>query len=212
MFFIYLNFKDALLSGDIDLVWGAGVLPDSDIRDIINSPQYQERIRVFHSDVIQNKMMILNSGMPPFNDINVRKAVIRKWIGERCISYCTHFTNIFLSHLLPPLQWPMTDAIQKNVIVEKELNGLAKTVDNIFPLEAPFCDIDLTPKWDYDLEKAAFLSCIEQTGSNSKSFALGLGLGLGIPLAIMSTMAFVYYKKNDKLQAELKVRGDAEVA
>ena len=70
--------KAALLSGDIDLVWGAGVLPDADINEISDDPNLKETIRVFHSDAIQNKMMILNSGSPPFDDINVRKAVIRE--------------------------------------------------------------------------------------------------------------------------------------
>ena len=67
-----------MLSGDIDLVWGAGVLPDADINEISDDPSLKETIRVFHSDAIQNKMMILNSGSPPFDDINVRKAVIRE--------------------------------------------------------------------------------------------------------------------------------------
>ena len=28
------------------------------------------------------------------------------------------------------------------------------------PETAPFCDVDLTPKWTYDLEKALFLNCL----------------------------------------------------
>ena len=32
-------------------------------------------------------------------------------------------------------------------------------MDNVFPRGAPYCDIDLSPRWSYDLEKAVLLSC-----------------------------------------------------
>ena len=167
-------------------------MPDSDIYEIMNNPEYQETIRVFHSGAIMNKMLLINSGNPPFDDINVRKTVIH--------------------------------AIQKRAIVEKELSGLASVVDNIFPITAPFCDIDLTPKWDYDLAHASLLSCMGPDGTSvlsskassndngSNKLALGLGLGLGILLVIAMAMAAVYYNKTAILKAELEVKGDAEIA
>ncbi|KAL9190656.1 hypothetical protein ACHAXT_000362 [Thalassiosira profunda] len=183
--------KADLLNGNLDVVWGAGVLPDSDISEIMNDPELQESINVFHGDAIQNKMLLLNSGAPPFDDINVRKSVIH--------------------------------AISKSNIVEEELSGLASVVDNIFPLTAPFCDVNLTPKWDYDLAHAAMLSCLGPGGTSilsseassddgsNKSLALGLGLGLGIPLAIAAVMAVVYFKKSSALEAKLDAKG-AEIA
>lgn len=157
----------------------------------MNDPELQESINVFHGDAIQNKMLLLNSGAPPFDDINVRKSVIH--------------------------------AISKSNIVEEELSGLASVVDNIFPLTAPFCDVNLTPKWDYDLAHAAMLSCLGPGGTSilsseassddgsNKSLALGLGLGLGIPLAIAAVMAVVYYNKSTALEAKLDAKG-AEIA
>ena len=42
-------------------------------------------------------------------------------------------------------------AINKGEFVRKELQGLQQVVDNVFPLSAPYSDVDLTPRWDYDL-------------------------------------------------------------
>ena len=59
--------KEALLNGDLDVVWGAGVLSDTDILEIASDPEISERIEVGQSDPIQTAMLIL---------INVRKTVI----------------------------------------------------------------------------------------------------------------------------------------
>eukprot|EP00670_Eutreptiella_braarudii_P022271 CAMPEP_0174365510 /NCGR_PEP_ID=MMETSP0811_2-20130205/77360_1 /TAXON_ID=73025 ORGANISM="Eutreptiella gymnastica-like, Strain CCMP1594" /NCGR_SAMPLE_ID=MMETSP0811_2 /ASSEMBLY_ACC=CAM_ASM_000667 /LENGTH=55 /DNA_ID=CAMNT_0015506179 /DNA_START=13 /DNA_END=176 /DNA_ORIENTATION=+ len=50
-------------------------------------------------------------------------------------------------------------AVNKAAIIEKELFGLADPVDTLFPKTAPYCHLDLTPRWDFDLEKAHFLNC-----------------------------------------------------
>jgi len=50
-------------------------------------------------------------------------------------------------------------AVDKAAIVAGELYGQAAVADSIFPSDAPYCDVDLTPRWDYDLEKAMLLNC-----------------------------------------------------
>jgi len=50
-------------------------------------------------------------------------------------------------------------SVNKAAIIDKELAGLANPVDALFPKNAPFCNIDLTPRWDYDFEKAQLLRC-----------------------------------------------------
>jgi len=50
-------------------------------------------------------------------------------------------------------------AVHKADIIDKELYGFASPVDALFPKNAPYCDVDLTPRWDYDLEKAKLLRC-----------------------------------------------------
>jgi len=52
-------------------------------------------------------------------------------------------------------------AVNKAAIIDKELYGLAEPVDALFPKNAPYCHLDLTPRWDYDFEKATLLRCRE---------------------------------------------------
>jgi len=175
--------KAALLSEELDLVWGVGVLTASDIVEFRENDD-DTRFRVFQSDDVQNAILLLNSGQPPFDDINVRKTVIH--------------------------------AINKSAIVRKELQGLNKVVDNVFPIDAPYCDVDLTPTWDYDFEKAVLLSCegstsatTANTGDNdddkNKKLALGLGIGLGGGLLLVAIMAVTFYNRSKAYEQELKL-------
>merc|ERR1719379_91761 len=50
--------------------------------------------------------------------------------------------------------------VNKADIINKELSGNAKAVDRLFPETAPYSDVELTPRWDYDFEKAAMLNCV----------------------------------------------------
>mmetsp|Transcript_62234 Transcript_62234/g.110660 ORF Transcript_62234/g.110660 Transcript_62234/m.110660 type:complete len:698 (-) Transcript_62234:195-2288(-) len=50
-------------------------------------------------------------------------------------------------------------SIDKARIVTEELYGQAKVADSLFPKDAPYCNIDLTPRWDYDLQKAQLMNC-----------------------------------------------------
>jgi hypothetical protein len=50
-------------------------------------------------------------------------------------------------------------AVNKAVFIEKEFAGLELPVSELLPLDAPFCNVDLTPKWSYDLDKARILNC-----------------------------------------------------
>ena len=81
----------------------------------------------------------------------------------------------------------------------------------------PYCDVDLTPHWDYDLEKAILLSCNLQTESaaaasvasaassaadENKGMLIGLGVGLGCVALVMAILAVFFMKKAKKLEAE----------
>lgn len=165
--------KTALLNGELDVVWGSGVLPDADIKEIESSDN--DSIRVFHSGDLQNVILLLNSGKPPFDDINVRKTVIH--------------------------------AINKGAIIERELKGLQEVVDNVFPREAPYCDVDLTPRWSYDFEKAVLLSCggSVATGGLSARMSWSLGLGLSAACVLLIGVAMTYYNKSKNMEAELEL-------
>lgn len=50
-------------------------------------------------------------------------------------------------------------AVDKASIVDSELAGSAIVADSLFPKDAPYCNLDLTPRWDYDIEKATLMNC-----------------------------------------------------
>ena len=177
--------KMALLNGTLDVIWGSGVLPDKDIAEIQDTED--SIIQVFHSDDVQNVILLLNSGKAPLDDINLRKTVIH--------------------------------SIDKSNIIQKELAGLQKPVDTVFPQDAPFCDVDLTPRWDYDYEKATLLFCDTLKSSSSESaqsldLSLGLGSGLGgLFLAALVMIGYINHKRvNAENELKLLRKGNAEAA
>jgi ABC-type transport system substrate-binding protein len=78
-------------------------------------------------------------------------------------------------------------SVDKSAIVSKDLYGQASVADSLFPRDAPYCAIDLTPRWDYDLEKATLMNCPADAKQEDDNLPLilGLSLGLGIPLLIV---------------------------
>ena len=78
--------------------------------------------------------------------------------------------------------------INKAEFIDKEFAGLEQPVNQFLPLSAPYCDVDLNPKWDYDLEKALLLNCGDVNDTNGSIsvwaiativIALFVVLGLG---------------------------------
>ena len=49
-------------------------------------------------------------------------------------------------------------AVDKASIVDSELGGEDEVVTQLFSENVPYCDLDLTPKFDYDIEKATLLN------------------------------------------------------
>ena len=155
--------KAALEDGTLDLVWGSGVLSPDHINEIAASSDND--LSVYHSDDIQNVVILLNSGKPPLDNIQVRKTIIH--------------------------------AVNKKKIINDNLGGLFKPVDNVFPRDAPFSgkfresctciflssssfptlifflsfspkiDVDIFPRWDYDIEKAHLLNCPSTAGEEN---------------------------------------------
>jgi len=168
--------KNALLNGTLDVVWGSGVL---DAQDLVELEQdFNSDLSVFHTGILQHVIMLLNSGKPPLDDIEIRKTIIH--------------------------------AIDKKTLVDNELGvsgvSFLKPVDGVFPKDAPYCDVDLTPRWDYDPEKAQFLNCpsvTSQSVSDNDSLALALGLGFGIACFVLIMIAGTYYNRSKKYKEEL---------
>jgi len=77
-------------------------------------------------------------------------------------------------------------SVDKAAIVQKEMYGQAAVADSLFPRDAPYCDIDLTPRWDYDFEKATLMNCpdilVSDEDEVDEGLVLGLSLGIGLPV------------------------------
>jgi ABC-type transport system substrate-binding protein len=96
-------------------------------------------------------------------------------------------------------------AIKKVDIVEKELKGVQPVVDNVFPLEAPFCDVDLTPLGTMTWKRPLLFSCIDETqvaasSDSSKSDFTKLAVGLGLA----GFAAVSLYRRSKKFEFEFE--------
>merc|ERR1711972_1101675 len=100
-------------------------------------------------------------------------------------------------------------------IVDAELAGSVKVADSLFPKDAPYCDVDLTPRWDYDSEKARLLNCpqlptilrdSEAHGDEpDMGLVLGLSLGVGIPLLlVVAAVCFLIGRRSGYSQMQEK--------
>jgi len=91
-------------------------------------------------------------------------------------------------------------ATNKAAIVEKELAGSSRVADSLFSKDVPYCDVDLTPRYDYDFEKAKLMNCPivleDKEEGPALSLILGISLGVGIPLlVVMAVAAFCVGKR-----------------
>lgn len=78
--------------------------------------------------------------------------------------------------------------VNKATIINRELAGLDEPVDALFPKTAPYCHIDLTPRWDYDLEKAKLLNCPSVIESEAGQLSTGFVAGISILVIAAATM------------------------
>ena len=88
-------------------------------------------------------------------------------------------------------------SVDKAAIVAKELHGQAEVADSMFPKDAPYCNIDLTPRWDYDLEKARLMNCqpppVATKEDDNMPLILGVTLGVSVPLLLIIGVASFFF-------------------
>jgi ABC-type transport system substrate-binding protein len=148
----------ALFDGQLDMVLGSGPLSAKQVQNIkfVHSDKFDVR----HSAVLQNALVVLNSGKAPTDDIQTRQAIIH--------------------------------AVNKAIFIEDEFAGLEQAVSQLLPLTAPYSNVDLNPKWNYDLEKARFLNCPADMNGSSEDSLSGGAIG-GIVAAILVVLAMAVF-------------------
>lgn len=63
-------------------------------------------------------------------------------------------------------------SIDKATFIDEEFAGLEQPVSQLLPYTAPFCNVDLSPKWAFDMEKAQLLNCPKESSSDLSSGAI----------------------------------------
>lgn len=110
--------------------------------------------------------------------------------------------------------------VDKASIIRSELGGIGEAVDRLFPRSAPYSDVELTPRWDYDIEKATLLNCPVlpstsegnsttsqdngEDGGDNMGLVLGLTIGLGLTTVIAAIAAVLFFQQARTAQSELK--------
>eukprot|EP00540_Astrosyne_radiata_P020106 CAMPEP_0116844762 /NCGR_PEP_ID=MMETSP0418-20121206/12882_1 /TAXON_ID=1158023 /ORGANISM="Astrosyne radiata, Strain 13vi08-1A" /LENGTH=570 /DNA_ID=CAMNT_0004475779 /DNA_START=875 /DNA_END=2588 /DNA_ORIENTATION=- len=89
-------------------------------------------------------------------------------------------------------------AVNKAAFVEKEFAGLEQPASQLLPLDAPFCNVDLNPKWNYDLEKATLLNCPEDDSLSGGAIA-GIVIAAVVVIGLLAFVGkMIYSEKKGK--------------
>lgn len=95
-------------------------------------------------------------------------------------------------------------AVDKSRFIEKEFAGLEQPVSQLLPLNAPFCNVDLNPKWSFDFEKAVLLNCPAEsttlpasTGDSSLTTGAiaGIAIAAAFAVAMLGVLFFVVHRE-----------------
>ena len=76
-------------------------------------------------------------------------------------------------------------AVNKGRFIEEEFGGLEQPVSQFLPKSAPYCNIDMNPKWSYDLEKAMLLNCPEGRDDLSSGAIAGIAVGVAVGVGLV---------------------------
>ncbi|KAL3927422.1 MAG: hypothetical protein SGBAC_013094 [Bacillariaceae sp.] len=107
-------------------------------------------------------------------------------------------------------------AVNKGRFIEDEFGGLEQPVGQLLPFSAPYCDIGLTPKFEYDLDKAILLNCpVENVTIESGELGTGAIAGIAVgSLFLVALAAFVVIMVSKEKQGTpmFKKQEDKDIA
>ena len=90
-------------------------------------------------------------------------------------------------------------AVDKAKFLDTEFSGLEQPVTELLPLSTPYADLDLNPKWSYDLEKATFINCPFETSSSSELSGGGIGgIAIGVIAFVGLAFALLFVVRREK--------------
>lgn len=99
--------------------------------------------------------------------------------------------------------------VNKDAFIKKEFGRLEKPVDQLMPRSAPYCDVDLNPKWSYDLRKARFINC-PNAADNSLSGGAISGITVAVVFVIGLILSILYIIRQEKKGSPVFATGQTE--
>jgi ABC-type transport system substrate-binding protein len=111
-------------------------------------------------------------------------------------------------------------AVDKGRFIDKEFGGLEQPVGQVLPQTAPYCNVDLNPKWSYDPDKSELLACpavlastdavAASGGGDSLSSGAIAGIAVG-GMVIAGLLAFVMVMiRHEKMGKPIFIRDETE--
>ena len=85
-------------------------------------------------------------------------------------------------------------AIDKARFIEGEFAGLEQPVTQLLPYSAPFCNVDLSPKWAYDFDKAVLLNCPNYGGLPGWAIAI-IVIASVLFVGLLAFTFLMYYRE-----------------